>query len=1082
MSGERHGPVQQLYFQLAQPLPDATWQQLLNWRQQARQAGLRSDILGAVPLAGQAERGAEADLPLTADSLLLLFGLPDAALRRRLRGTRGRLVLVLDAAAELKALSRWCREQPALAGIVVLQPELREWLFAADITVPIHYLPQLPPVPTPPDFDRPRPFTLLVHVQDACHEEARQALRRLAEASTARPWRLCLYGDALPEAALDAADLGHEVTLLAVPAAAPLPVADLAFSLDAAPDPAWLLRLLALGIPLVAHPHSALAREILGEGYERLTATAPETSAACLARLMDNPTLRNRLSQRTLAQARRWTWAGLHDWLVALLAARGLQLPALATPRVAIRLEGPFAGTYSLALVNRELAAALDRSAARIALRFTEGPGPIPVAQDFLSAHPELADALARADEPADAVLRLLYPPRVTDMGGALNVLSCYGWEESLLPAEAVNGFNRQLDLITSMSSYVTRVLQDNGVDVPVVTVGLGVDHVLRTPVDAAALPVSLPGSAGTLKLLHLSSCFPRKGVDVLLEAYAQAFTAADDVVLLLKTFPNPHHDIEQELVDWRARHPAAPAVELINQDVSEGAVRALYDWADVLVAPSRGEGFGLPLAEAMLHDCAVVTTGHGGQRDFCTPATSWLIDYRFVRARTHMQLSGSLWAEPDAGHLARLLGDFLQARREGRWEAFTHGRRTRAARLIREQYTWDAVAERTRAALREIAAGPALKPQPVVGSVTTWNSACGIAGYSQQLIAGPLAATLIFGNRHVELINPDQPEVRRVWEQGGHDALTELLRAIERQRVEILLIQFNFGFFGLLPFARLLNELHRRGVRTLVTFHSTADLDRPGDHRSLRQLRLALRECSRLLVHSSHDLNRLKDFGLADNLMLFPHGVMPPPTDLILPTEAQALAGRRIVASYGFLLPPKGILQLIEAFAEVAPLDDSLYLLLVNAQYPVPESAALAAECRQRIMELGLAGRAQLIDRFLDDRESLAWLGLAEVVVFPYQHTQESSSAAVRWGLLANKPVLCTPLDIFEDVDEAVYRLPGTDAQAIAAGLREQLLEPRPARQGAWLESHAWPTISRRVDGLFTALSYPDINSTWTV
>ncbi|WP_240043632.1 glycosyltransferase family 4 protein [Pseudomonas rhizoryzae] len=1075
MTGERQAPLQRLDFHLAQPSLDLAWQELLNWRQLARQAGLRSEVLGEVPPEWQAERGPEAELPLTADSLLVLFGLPDATLRRRLRCTRGQLVLVLDAAPELSTLRRWCREQPALAGIVVLRPELREWLFAADITLPIRYLPQLPPVPVPPDFDRPRPFTLLMHVQDAVHEEARQALQRLAAASTARPWRLCLYGDALPGASLDTATLGTEVSLLALAAADPLPVADLAFSLDPAPDPAWLLRLLALGIPLVAHPQSRAALEVLGDGYERLAGTAPVATADCLARLMDNPTLRTRLRQRTLAQARRRTLSGLHDWLQGLFAARGLSLPALTPPRVDIRLEGPFAGSYSLALVNRELAAALERSGARLGLRFTEGPGPIAVADDFLATHPDLGQALSRADEPAAAVLRLLYPPRVSDMEGQLNVLSCYGWEESLLPAEAVVGFNRQLDLITSMSAYVTRVLQDNGVDVPVVTVGLGVDHVLRTPVDAAALPIALPGSATTLKLLHLSSCFPRKGADVLLEAYAQAFSAADDVVLLLKTFPNPHHDIEQDLAAWRSRYPAAPAVELINQDVSEGAVRALYEWADVLVAPSRGEGFGLPLAEAMLHDCAVITTGHGGQRDFCTPDTSWLIDYRFVRARTHMQLSGSLWAEPDGEHLARLLRDFLQARREGAWEAFTHARRTRAARLIRAEYTWDAVAERTREALRRVAAGPALKPQPVVGTVTTWNSACGIAGYSQQLIAGPLAATLVFANRHVELINPDQTQVRRVWEQGGHDALAELLQAIERQRVDILLIQFNFGFFGLLPFARLLNEAHRRGIRTLVTFHSTADLDRPGDHRSLRQLRLALSECSRLLVHSSHDLNRLKAFGLADNLMLFPHGVMPPPKALALPAEAADLEGRRVVASYGFLLPPKGILQLIEAFAEVAALDDSLYLLLVNAQYPVPESAALAAECRQRIADLGLSERARLIDRFLDDRESLAWLSLAEVVVFPYQHTQESSSAAVRWGLLANKPVLCTPLDIFEDVDEAVYRLPGTDAQAIAAGLREQLLTPRPARQGAWLESHAWPAISSRVSGLFTALGYQD-------
>ncbi len=45
--------------------------------------------------------------------------------------------------------------------------------------------------------------------------------------------------------------------------------------------------------------------------------------------------------------------------------------------------------------------------------------------------------------------------------------------------------------------------------------------------------------------------------------------------------------------------------------------INYLYQNCNALIAPSRGEGFGLPMAEAMLFDLPVITTAYGGREIF---------------------------------------------------------------------------------------------------------------------------------------------------------------------------------------------------------------------------------------------------------------------------------------------------------------------------------------------------------------------------------------------------------------------------------------------------------------------------------
>lgn len=864
-----------------------------------------------------------------------------------------------------------------------------------------------------------------------------------------------------------------------------------------------LIEAMSYDVPVLAYaaPDSSVAAT-LGQGGLLLDSHDPTVAAAATLLILRNPGLRARLIDAQRQRLEDFEPATLFARFRAFLAQRGMEIPELPASAPALpghcqwRIEGPFDSSYSLALVNRELSRALARQGQSVALHATEGGGDIPVDSGFLDADPEIAALNARAGTPAwhDATLRLCYPPRTTEMAGRHRLIHTYGWEESVFPHEHAQAFNARLSMITTMSRYVSRTLVDSGVGLPLPVAGVGTDHYRELTPEPEALAGRLPAADGKMTFLHVSSCFPRKGVDVLLEAWYRAFDQDDGVRLVIKTFPNPHHRIEETLADRRRQHPQGAPVVLINEDLSAGAVRALYAEAHALVAPSRGEGFGLPMAEAMWCRLPVITTGQGGQTDFCTPETSWPIDFDYARAQTHMQQFASVWAEPSVDDLIDHLRTFAAHHRDGTLENWTAERCEAAYRRISQAHTWDAVAERTRDALRALDDGrlPVLTPRPRIGWVSSWGSKCGIATYSRLLVDPALNQQVhVLANSDAEKIVADHDAVTRCWRtiepdgQGGHieDSLDELYATIREAGLDTVVVQFNFSFFGLAALSRLLERLHADGVRTLVFFHSTADVHWGELHKSLAHMADALRGCTRLMVHGIDDLNRLKAMGLDANATLFPHGVMASPA--IAPPESdtfRALRDKTVVASYGFLLPHKGVHELIEAFAMLADTRDDLHLLLLNALYPAPVSEAERERCRATIARLGLESRVTLINDFLPDDETLGWLQAADLLVFPYQQTQESSSAAVRWGLASGRPVLCTPLGIFDDVADAVGFLPSIHPEAMRAGMAEWLDDEPRRRQlqnGAarWLNAHDWPRLSQRLKGLITGLAWPALD-----
>ena len=159
-----------------------------------------------------------------------------------------------------------------------------------------------------------------------------------------------------------------------------------------------------------------------------------------------------------------------------------------------------------------------------------------------------------------------------------------------------------------------------------------------------------------------------RKGWDLLLSAYCEAFTPEAGAGLVLKISrlhgqsPEHIHDqAEQVLSQLSQSLEQRHDIHLIDAILDAPDMAALYRSADAFVLPSRGEGWGRPYMEAMASGLPVIGTGASGNIDFMNDSNSFLVPASTCpippQACAEIPVySGHCWFEPDYPTLIKAL------------------------------------------------------------------------------------------------------------------------------------------------------------------------------------------------------------------------------------------------------------------------------------------------------------------------------------------------------------------------------------------------------------------------------------------
>lgn len=270
------------------------------------------------------------------------------------------------------------------------------------------------------------------------------------------------------------------------------------------------------------------------------------------------------------------------------------------------------------------------------------------------------------------------------------NVVWAIFEQDKLAPAY-LNRLSRA-DLIWTPSNWAKEILEGQGLPIGKVDlVPEGVAPEIFHPFCRAWHEKRHPE---IFRFLMLGKFEARKGYAQLIEAFVKAFGKDTNVELLIKgDFFHLGREVRgAKLLDFVRRYDA-PNIRLLTGEVSREDLFLIYNSADAFVFPSRAEGWGLPLIEAMATGLPALAVNYSGQTEFLKEVKGYFmpVAYKMVPINDSEYQQFALgdegdwgrWAEADIDDLAQKMRDMVKHYGDWREKGLT------ASNILRSKFTW---------------------------------------------------------------------------------------------------------------------------------------------------------------------------------------------------------------------------------------------------------------------------------------------------------------------------------------------------------------------------------------------------------
>ncbi|MEU0554717.1 glycosyltransferase [Dactylosporangium sp. NPDC006015] len=319
-----------------------------------------------------------------------------------------------------------------------------------------------------------------------------------------------------------------------------------------------------------------------------------------------------------------------------------------------------------------------------------------------------------------------------------------------------------------------------------------------------------------------------------------------------------------------------------------------------------------------------------------------------------------------------------------------------------------------------------------------------GVAAFAGALSTA-LAATP--GVERVEVVRAvdsptftDRPEVIAHLLTGADGAAEVAAAALDRH--DAVVVNHDYGIFGGSDGDTVLEVLRRLRAPSIVVLHTV--LRRPSQHQrwvletvaSLAGAVVVTTEAARARLHETCTVDPAK-------VHLVPHGALVRPA-----IRTVSSSGEPMVLTWGLLAPGKGVEWAIAGMREVRHLSPRPRLVISGQTHPkvlAEEGESYRLGLYKKVRAFGVAELVRFERSYADPAVLARLVDRADVVVLPYDSTEQVSSGVLHEAVAAGKPVVATPFPHAVDLlgSGAGLLVPHRDGAAVGAALKRVLTDP---------------------------------------